>query len=119
MGMPRVRKTNKSLTIKDRYRGIKKGAKVEVFKPAFKYPRDVFKRSTEDKIMERDNTLVFIVDVKATKPEIKKAIAEKYNAAVSKVNTLIKFKRPEKKAFVKFVEEGAAITIAGKAGILS
>ncbi|KAL6122777.1 hypothetical protein NUSPORA_00034 [Nucleospora cyclopteri] len=130
--MPKTRKTNKSLSIKDRYNGIKKDKKEDLLVPKQKYPRNIFKRSTEGrmivkyalkneravKIMERDNTLVFICDLKATKPEIKKAISEKYNAAVLKVNTLIRFKRPEKKAFVRFVEEGTAVAIAGKAGIL-
>ena len=130
--MPRVRTTNKSLSIKDRYKGIGKDA-VEVFvKPGQKYERNILKKDHSEKllvkyalknersakIMEKDNTLVFMVDVDATKPSIKKEIEEKYNAPVMKVNTLIKFKTREKKAFVRFKEEGAAVEIAGKAGIL-
>ncbi|ORD94511.1 RL23A [Enterospora canceri] len=130
--MAKCRTTNKSLSIKDRYNGIKKTPKEGILETKHKYPRNVFKKSYENKmvikyalknervakVMERDNTLVFIVDVAATKSEIKKAVVEKYYAPVVKVNTLITFKRHEKKAFVKFAEEGAAVTIAGKAGIL-
>lgn len=130
--MVRARKTNKSLSIKDRYRGIKKDVKEVIVPKGQKYERNVLKKDHADKMivkyalknertakaMEKDNTLVFICDAKATKPEIKKAVAEKYNTAVKKVNTLIKFKKHEKKAFIRFVEEGKAIEIAGQAGIL-
>ena len=47
--------------------------------------------STEKSIrqMESDNMLVFVVDKKATKSDIKKAIEELYNVKVTKVNTVI------------------------------
>lgn len=130
--MVKLRLTNKSLSIKDRYNGIKKNKIDPIIKVNYKYPRDVLKKDTSNKIiikyaiknertariLERDNTLVFIVDVTATKSDIKKAIIEKYNKPVKKINTLIKFKKHEKKAFVKFVEPGTAIEIASKVGIL-
>jgi large subunit ribosomal protein L23Ae len=49
------------------------------------------------KMIEDNNTLVFIVDVKANKHQIKQAIKKLYDIDVAKVNTLI---RPdgEKKA---------------------
>ncbi|OQS54497.1 Rpl23a [Ecytonucleospora hepatopenaei] len=130
--MVRVRKTNKSLSIKDRYRGIKKDQKEDIVSKSGKYERNVLKKDHSDKMiikyaiknertakaMEKDNTLVFVVDVSATKPEIKKAVTEKYNTVVKKVNTLVKFKKHEKKAFVRFAEEGKAVEIAGQVGIL-
>ncbi|CAO2612856.1 60S ribosomal protein L23a [Lemmus lemmus] len=46
-----------------------------------------------------DNTLVFIVDIRANKHQIKQAVKKLYDIDVAKVNTLI---RPdvEKKAYV-------------------
>uniref|UniRef100_A0A8C8FA42 Large ribosomal subunit protein uL23 N-terminal domain-containing protein n=1 Tax=Oncorhynchus tshawytscha TaxID=74940 RepID=A0A8C8FA42_ONCTS len=44
------------------------------------------------KKMEDNNTLVFIVDVKANKHQIKHAIKKLYNIDVAKVNTLIRNK---------------------------
>ncbi|KAL4682775.1 hypothetical protein H8957_016484, partial [Semnopithecus entellus] len=51
------------------------------------------------KKIEDNNTLVFIVDVKANKHQIKQAVKKLYGIDVAKVNTLI---RPdgEKKAYV-------------------
>jgi large subunit ribosomal protein L23Ae len=51
------------------------------------------------KKIEDNNTLVFIVDVKANKHQIKQAVKKLYDIDVAKVNTLI---RPdgEKKADV-------------------
>ncbi|KAL4692330.1 hypothetical protein H8959_016140 [Pygathrix nigripes] len=51
------------------------------------------------KKIEDNNTLVFIVDVKANKHQIKQAVKKLYDIDVAKVNTLI---RPdgEKKAYV-------------------
>jgi large subunit ribosomal protein L23Ae len=42
------------------------------------------------KTIEDNNTLVFIVDIKANKKQIKKACKELYNIQVKKVNTLIR-----------------------------
>lgn len=41
--------------------------------------------------IEKLNTLVFIVSMKATKPTIKRAFEKLYNIKVRKVNTLITF----------------------------
>ncbi|XP_068955591.1 large ribosomal subunit protein uL23-like [Petaurus breviceps papuanus] len=51
-----------------------------------------------------DNTLVFIVDVKANKHQIKQAVKKLYDIDVAKVNTLI---RPdgEKKAYVRLAPD--------------
>ena len=42
------------------------------------------------KKIEDNNTLVFIVDKKANKPQIKLAVKKLYDIHVSKVNTLIR-----------------------------
>merc|ERR1712228_190343 len=52
------------------------------------------------KKIEDNNTLVFIVDIKANKPQIRAAVKKMYEVEIQKVNTLI---RPDgaKKAYVK------------------
>jgi large subunit ribosomal protein L23Ae len=42
------------------------------------------------KKIEDNNTLVFIVDVRANKPKIKGAVKKLYDVDVAKVNTLIR-----------------------------
>ena len=58
-------------------------------------------------IMEKENKLGFIVDIKATKKEIKKEIEDLFNISVIKVNTII---TPHglKKAIVSIAEEFSA-----------
>lgn len=43
------------------------------------------------KKIEDNNTLVFIVDVKANKHQIKQAVKKLYDIDVAKVNTLIRY----------------------------
>uniref|UniRef100_H0XLY1 Large ribosomal subunit protein uL23 n=1 Tax=Otolemur garnettii TaxID=30611 RepID=H0XLY1_OTOGA len=64
-----------------------------------------------------DNTLVFIVDVKANKYQIKQAVKKLYDIDVAKVNTLI---RPdgEKKAYVRLAPDYDALDVANKIGII-
>ncbi len=68
-------------------------------------------------MVERDNKLIFIVNLKAGKGDIKKAVEELYEVKVSKVNLLI---TPQgiKKAFVKLTPEYKASDVAIKLGIL-
>jgi large subunit ribosomal protein L23Ae len=63
------------------------------------------------KKLEENNTLVFIVDVKANKAQIKQALKKLYEIDVLKVNTLI---RPDgkKKAFCKLTPDVDALDIA-------
>ncbi len=68
-------------------------------------------------LLERDNTLTFIVDRSATKNEIKYAIEKMFNVKVIKVNTLITPKG-EKKAYIKLAPEYNASDIASRLGIL-
>lgn len=69
------------------------------------------------RILETQNKLVFIVNMRATKTDIKKAVEELYEVRVSKVNVAITH-RGEKKAFVKLDPEYKATDVAIKLGIL-
>ena len=68
-------------------------------------------------MVERDNKLLFVVNFKAEKSDVKKAVEELYEVKVSKVNLLI---TPEgvKKAFVRLSPEYKASDVAIKLGIL-
>uniref|UniRef100_A0A452IBG0 Ribosomal protein L23/L25 N-terminal domain-containing protein n=1 Tax=Gopherus agassizii TaxID=38772 RepID=A0A452IBG0_9SAUR len=56
-----------------------------------KYPRkSAPQRNKLDHYKIEDNTLVFIVDVKAKKHQIKQAVKKLYDIDVAKVNTLIR-----------------------------
>uniref|UniRef100_A0A2K6G5Z6 Large ribosomal subunit protein uL23 n=1 Tax=Propithecus coquereli TaxID=379532 RepID=A0A2K6G5Z6_PROCO len=70
------------------------------------------------KKIEDNNTLVFIVDVKANKHQIKQAVKKLYDIDVAKVNTLI---RPdgEKKAYVRLAPDYDALDVANKVSFLS
>ncbi|XP_007894847.1 60S ribosomal protein L23a [Callorhinchus milii] len=69
------------------------------------------------KKIEDNNTLVFIVDIKANKHQIKQAVKKLYDIDVAKVNTLI---RPdgEKKAYVRLAPDYDALDVANKIGII-
>ncbi|EPS45599.1 hypothetical protein H072_400 [Dactylellina haptotyla CBS 200.50] len=70
------------------------------------------------KKIEEHNTLVFIVDVKANKNQIKAAVNKLYEVKAVKINTLI---RPDgrKKAFVKLGPDTDALDVAAtKLGIV-
>merc|ERR1712151_768313 len=69
------------------------------------------------KKIEDNNTLVFIVDPKATKIQIKRAVKALYNVDIAKCNTLI---RPtgDKKAYVKLGGDSDALETASKIGII-
>jgi len=65
------------------------------------------------KKIEDTNTLVFLVDIKANKPQIKAAVTELYKIKVVKVNTLI---RPDgqKKAYVHLHPDCDALEVGHK-----
>ncbi|VFV28094.1 60s ribosomal protein l23a-like [Lynx pardinus] len=72
--------------------------------------------STRKKI-DDNNTLVFIVDAKANKPQIKQDVKKLYNTDVAKVNILIRHDR-EKKAYVQLAPDYDALDVASKIGII-
>eukprot|EP01016_Furgasonia_blochmanni_P056662 TRINITY_DN96_c0_g1_i5.p1 TRINITY_DN96_c0_g1~~TRINITY_DN96_c0_g1_i5.p1 ORF type:complete len:224 (-),score=94.39 TRINITY_DN96_c0_g1_i5:46-669(-) len=67
--------------------------------------------------LEDQNIMTFIVDLKATKPQIREAFTKIYGGKVRNVNTLI---RPDgkKKAYIRLVAETDALNIANSIGIL-
>lgn len=65
--------------------------------------------------MERQNKLEFMVDQRATRSEIKKAIEELYNCKVSKVNT--KIVRAGKIATIRLAKEYSAEDVGTRAGV--
>ncbi len=69
------------------------------------------------RILETENKLVFIVNMKATKGDIKRAVEELYEVRTEKINVMIT-PRGEKKAFVKLNLENKAVDVAIKLGIL-
>ncbi|MEO3992793.1 MAG: 50S ribosomal protein L23 [Desulfurococcaceae archaeon TW002] len=68
-------------------------------------------------LIEKNNTLVFIVDLRATKGEIREAVEKLFGVKVEKVNTLITMKG-EKKAYVKLKPEYKASEIATRLGLI-
>ncbi|MEM0083175.1 MAG: 50S ribosomal protein L23 [Candidatus Nezhaarchaeales archaeon] len=68
-------------------------------------------------LIEKNNTLTFIVKMDANKLRIKEAVEKLFNVKVEKVNTLITM-RGEKKAYVKLKPEYKASDVAVKLGIL-
>jgi len=67
-------------------------------------------------LIEKENKLTFIVQLKANKSMIKHAVEELYNVKVEKINTLIQ-RDGNKKAYVKLKPEENAADIATKLGI--
>merc|ERR1712183_324976 len=69
------------------------------------------------KKIEEVNTLVFIVDIDATKPKIKEAVNSMYDVKCARINTLI---RPDgkKKAYVHLTQDYDALDVANRIGII-
>ena len=80
------------------------------------------------KPIEDNNTLVFIVDRRATKHQIRKACTDLYSFKIRKINTLIRYAEPnsaracrpdgKKKAYVRLTADQEALDIANKIGIM-
>ncbi len=68
-------------------------------------------------MIETQNKLVFIVNRRSDKKEIKQAIEQAFQSNVKHVNTMID-QSGRKKAFVKFKEPGQAGEIAIRLGII-
>jgi len=69
------------------------------------------------KKIEEHNTLVFIVDLKSNKRQIKDAVKKLYEVDAAKINTLI---RPDgkKKAYVRLTADFDALDVANKIGFI-
>ncbi|KAF8822501.1 ribosomal protein RPL23A [Cardiosporidium cionae] len=92
---------------------------VQYGKKADQYSIIRFPVTTESAMrkIEESNTLVFLVDTKATKNTIKATVKQLYGVTCSKVNTLI---RPDgmKKAYVRLTSDHEALDVANKIGII-
>jgi large subunit ribosomal protein L23 len=75
--------------------------------------------STEKSIrlMEAENKLIFVVDLKAKKEEIKKAIEKTFKVKVEKVTTFVTPKG-QKRAYVKLSPETPALDVATDLGLM-
>lgn len=69
------------------------------------------------RILEAENKLVFVVSLKASRADIKRAVEELYEVRVERVTVSITH-RGEKKAFVKLTPDFKAADVAVKLGIL-
>lgn len=68
-------------------------------------------------MIDSDNTMEFLVDIGATKTEIKKVLEELYDVDVISIRTMITSKG-EKKAAVKLAGDGSANELATTLGLL-
>jgi len=68
-------------------------------------------------MVEKENKLAFMVNLKASKSEVKKAVEQLYEVKVESINTQVT-PRGEKKAFVKLHPDYKASDVAIKLGIL-
>ncbi len=69
------------------------------------------------RLIESENKLIFIVNMKATKRDVRKAVEELYQVKVKDVN-IAKSAKGEKKAFVSLQPEYSATDVAIKLGLL-
>jgi len=67
-------------------------------------------------IIEDNNKLQFIVDINATKDQIKREVEKLYDIPVEMINTMITMKG-KKKAIITFEGENTASELASKLGI--
>lgn len=68
------------------------------------------------KLIEEENKLVFYIDKKATKADVKNAVKELFDVEVKNLNTLITPKG-KKKAYIKLKDEYDAGEVAASLGI--
>jgi large subunit ribosomal protein L23 len=69
------------------------------------------------RLMEAQNELIFIVNPKSNKKQIKKAIEEMFNVKIERVNTVNDMKG-RKKAYVKFHKDYPAIDVGTRLGLI-
>lgn len=68
-------------------------------------------------MIDRDNTIEFIVDIKSNKKQIKEELEKLYDIDIISVRTMIT-SRGEKKAAVKLAGDGSANELATRLGLL-
>ncbi len=68
------------------------------------------------RLIELNNTLVFEIDRRKTKTEIKKQIEDDFKVKIEKINSLIR--KNKKYVYVKLNEKTPAIDVATKLGMI-
>ena len=79
-----------------------------------KYPHKTEKSIS---LIEKENKLVFIVDRRFNKEDIRKAFEEVFRVKVEKINTMVT-REGKKKAFIKLKKEYPAVDVAVKLGMI-
>ena len=69
------------------------------------------------RLIEAENKVVFVVDRRATKQQIREAVESLYGLKVDKVNVLIN-RDGKKQAYIKLSDESSAIDFATDLGIM-
>lgn len=69
------------------------------------------------RMLEGENKLVFVVSLRASRGDVKRAVEELYEVRVEKVNIMVS-SRGVKKAFVRLHPDYKAVDVAIKLGIL-
>ena len=67
--------------------------------------------------MEKENNIIFYVDPKSTKTQVKRAFFESFGVKASRVNTLLSVSG-RKKAYIKVAKGTEASEIANKIGLI-
>lgn len=83
-------------------------------KDIIKYPLTTEKAV---KLMESENKLLFVVDLNASKKEIKESLEKMFKVKVIKVNTLIT-SDGEKRAYIKLSPETPAMDVITQLGLM-
>lgn len=83
----------------------------------FKVIKNPLSTEKSVRLMERENKLLFIVDKKADKWDIKEAVEKLFKVKVEKVTTLNDMDG-KKKAYVKLSAETPAIDVATELGLM-
>ncbi len=69
------------------------------------------------KKMEKENTIIFYVDPRSTKTQVKKAFFDSFQVKAARVNTLLSV-GGRKKAYIKVAKGTDASEIANKIGLI-
>ncbi|MEM2087825.1 MAG: 50S ribosomal protein L23 [Thermoproteota archaeon] len=69
------------------------------------------------RLIERENKLVFIVDPKADRKNVKEAVEKSFNVKVDRVN-IVRSIKGEKRAIVKLAKEYNAMDVASRLKIV-
>lgn len=68
------------------------------------------------RLIETENTIVFVVDMRANKQEIRKITEEQFNVRIKSVNTEVV--NNKKIAYIRLKKEFKAIDIATRLGLI-